>query len=304
MNNVMFLKVSFYRNLKNYKFVPKLTEDKRVEIVDKIDTALDKELLKLDQNTLDANMRDYLSTFNLLAGGNNTMFLSKDNVAINLFAGEHMTITASNVGFDKSVYNRAKNIADLLSNKVEMAYSDTYGYLMSDLNKVGSGIEVQCEMNLHAIILLGKINQVRQNVRNLGFDLREKQGDTYIVSTMCNLGRKESELISDFTGIVEKLQDIETESAKILAVENRDEILNSVLRSEAILKSAHLINYTELNNLLTNLRLGANLGYTSVSEQQFNELQKLIKNKNTDNADKNELITLAEQVKKILKGGE
>ncbi len=302
MNNILFTKVTFYRNLKDYKFVPKLSEDKRNEIVEKIDATLDKELLKLDRSSLDDKMSDYLSTYQLIAGNNNVMFLSKDNVAINMFAGEHMTIVGSSIGFDKSVFARTKTIIDMLDKKLSMSYNDNYGYLMSDLSRVGAGLKLECGINLHAITALGKINQVKQNVRNLGFNLSSIADDNYLISTVCNLGRKESEIVLDFEGIVEKLQDLEVESAKILAVENRDEIMDRASRSVAILKSAYLLNYNELSSLLSNIRLGCNLGYVDIKKELLDELQKLIKNKNIEYVSKSELISLADTVKKILKG--
>ncbi len=302
MTNVIQTRIKFYRNLKDYKFVPKLTEDKKQEIVAKVDSALDKELLKLDVNTLDQNMRDYLNQFSIMSNKSNTMFITKDNVAITFFDGEHLTICAGGAGLDKTAYTRAKSLEHILSSRISLAYNDMYGYLMSDLKKIGCGLNMECDLDLHAINSLGKINQVRQNIKNLGFNLIPKNGQIFTLSTGCNLGFAESEIQDEFMKMVSKLQDLEIESAKMLASTNSDELMDKAFRSLAILQSAYLLSKDELNNRISDIRLGVNLGYIDVKENKIVDLQHLVSNKSSEFVTRNELIDLASKVKKILKG--
>ncbi len=294
--------MSVYRNLKNYKFTNKLTDDKRQEIISKIDSSLDSELIKLDMLNLDPNMSEYINLHRLYTGNSNTMFLSKDNVAIDLFAGEHMTITASSVGYDKSIIDKVRHLDEIIRNKIELSYNDTYGYLMSDLTKIGTGIKLECDIDLISLSTLNKIDQLRQNVRNLGYSLKKVDGSVYTLSTICNLGFSETEIIDEFDKMVQKLQDLECESAKMLASSANDELLDKVMRSMAILKSAHLLETEELSEHLTNLRLGANLGFLNLKDSKINALQELIMKKNSQFASKSEHLELAKQVKNILKG--
>lgn len=302
MTNVIQTRVKYFRNLKDYKFVPKLTEDKRQEIISKVDSALDKELLKLDVNALDKNMREYLSQFSMLSSKSNTMFIAKDNVAITLFDGEHLTIIAGGVGIDRSIYDRAKSLEHLLATKLNLAYNDTYGYLMSDIRKIGTGLRLECDLDLNALSSLGKINQVRQNIKNLGFALTAKYGQIFTLSTVCNLGFTESEIVDEFMKMVEKLQDLEIESAKMLATTNADALMDKAFRSLSVLKSAYLLSGEELGKRLSDIRLGLNLGYIDLKDTTLNELQRLVSNKSSEYVSKSELVELAEKVKKILKG--
>ncbi len=302
MTNVLQTRVQFYRNLKDYKFVPKLTEDKKQEIISKVDTALDKELLKVDVNTFDQNMRDYLNQFNIVSNKSNTMFITKDNVAITLFDGEHLTICAGGAGLDKSAYTRAKALEHIISSKISLAYNDMYGYLMSNLKKIGCGLHFECDLDLNAINTLAKINQVRQNIKNLGFMLTPKAGQIFTLSTVCNLGFSESEIVDDFMKMVSKLQDLEIESGKMLATTNSEELMDKAFRSLATLQSAYLLAPDELNSMLSDIRLGVNLGYIDVKEEKIIDLQRLVSNKSTEYISKSELIELANKAKKILKG--
>lgn len=269
MNNVISTTVNIYRNLKDYKFVNKLTEEQKQEIKDKVTSILPKEL----------------------------------DVWVKLFDGEHITITKKSLNFDVSSYEKVNNISNLLSSKLAMSYSDEFGYLMSDLNKIGAGISLECELCLPALVSINKIGQVKQNVGNLGYILKEKQGSTnYVLSTTCNLGYSANEILENFRLTVGKLQDLEIESAKMLDVENHDDLLDKTLRSIAILSSAHMIRYDEFNNILSNIRMGLNLGMTDISIQKVDKLQSLLENKNIEFVSPSDMKDLANKVKQILKG--
>ena len=102
--------------------------------------------------------------------------------------------------------------------------------------------------------------------------------------------------------ILKNLQEIEVESAKMLAVGNHDEIMDKSLRSLAILKGAYLLTGGELNNLLTNIRTGLNLQMLDIDANKINKLQMLAYNKNLEFTSQTELKKLAEKVQEILKG--
>ena len=85
-------------------------------------------------------------------------------------------------------------------------------------------------------------------------------------------------------------------------LENHDDILDKVQRSIAILKSANLMNYDELNEHIKNLRTGNNLGLCDINSDSITKLQNLLTNKKTDFISKTELLNLAKAVKSILKG--
>ena len=144
---------------------------------------------------------------------------------------------------------------------------------------------------------------VKKNINNLGYSLAETNTKSvYKMSTRCCLGISEAELTNEFNKTLEKLQELEIESAKMLDVSNHDEIYDKVMRSFAILNSAHLINYEELATILIILRTGVNLGFINLTETQVNQLQTLCRNKNNTLISKSESKELAEKIKEILKG--
>lgn len=304
MNNVIHTKVSIFRNLKDYKFSEKLTIEQKQEIVEKLKTALKTKMSLLNINNADENVKKYLIDNGLLSGNTQNLFVSKnESVAINLFNVEHVNIISTTEGFDKNAILKATELANFLSNKISFAFSDEFGYLMADLNKIGSGLKIECNIALSAIKSINKIEQIKQNVSKLGYSLKEtKFPAIYTLSTTCNLGISEKKIFEDFETTISKLQELELESLKMLDVQNHDEIVDKTNRSIAILNSAYLMTHEELYNLLVNIRMGLNLGLVNIDIKTLNKLQKLANSKTKEYISQTELKIIAEQVKEILKG--
>lgn len=284
MINVINTEVVFYRNLKDYKFVPKLENDKAAEIEQKLSPILAAKLTKL-------------------SGEDETIFKNKNgDLAVSLFEGEHVKISSKKCGLDLHAYEEAKEIEELLKSKLTLSYNDEYGYLMSDITKLGNGLEIKCCVNLNNLKRLNKIEQVKQNMRKLGFVLSEVSGSVFELSTLCNLGLTESEIVSEFEKVVTKLIDLEIESLKIMELSHHDEMIDASLRSEAVMKVAHLMKKGELENDLSMLINGVNMGSVKIDEKTIQELYKLyLPDEPVQTIDDYKI--LAEKVKSTLRGG-
>ncbi len=304
MNNVIFTKASFFRNIKDYKFSNKLTEQQKQEILDKIKSVFQGKLTYVDMLNADENTRKYLLVNKLITKNSKTVLYNpKTQVCVDLFNNEHLTISSSTVGYNQKVFKEAKNIVDTLTNNVNLLFNDEYGYLMSDITKIGAGVKLECEICLSSIGFIDKIEQVKQNVRKLGYSLTETtKQNVFNLSTICNLGFSEQEIFDEFEKMVAKLQDLEVESLKILDASSHDEFVDKVQRSFAVLNSAYLLSGKELNELISNLRLGLNLQILNIDLNKINKLQSLSNLNLTEISSQTELKQLAENVKNILKG--
>ncbi len=303
MNNVISTRVTIFRNIKDYKFVSKLTNENKQQIIELLKDSLKNKMSYLDLKQANGEVAKHLIGNDLVLGNTQNLFVSKDNTVINLFNEEHVSIVSSCVGFQSDVIKNAVSIANHLANKIQFAFSDEYGYLMSDLNKIGSGLKLESNIMLSAITKINKIEQVKLNVAKLGYSLKEtKYPAIYTLSTKCCLGISEKKLCEDFENTLSKLQELEIESVKMVDIENHDDMLDKVARSVAILNSAVLLNYDELYNIIVNLRMGLNLGIVNIKLEILNKLQHLISSKNVDIATQSEFKELAKKTKEILKG--
>ena len=304
MNNVISTKVEIFRNLKDFKFEPKLNEVNKQEIVQILTNALKGKMSLLTLNQAEGSVFKHLKANDLIIDSTKDIFVGKkDRVAINMFTGEHIAIVSTCEGFKKQAITSAVEISNILSNKVAFAYNDEFGYLTSDLNNIGTGIKIESNIMLSAITKINKIEQVKQNLSKLGYLLKEtKYPAVYLLTTKCSLGISEKKIFEDFENTLIKLQELEIESVKMLDTTNHDEMLDKVNRSVAILNSAHLLTYDELFNIVVNLRMGVNLGLADYEAETLNKLQKLITSKTNDMVAQSELKELASNAKAILKG--
>ena len=303
MNNVIFKKARVFRNIANNKFSHKLSAEQKEKILEDLKLALGKDFKYIKLNEADQSVIKNLYTSGIINSKSTEVLLNlKTNVCIDLFNSEHISIISSSC-YNNDVYKDVKAVADKLANKIVFAYSDEYGYLSSNLVNLGSGYQLEADICLDAICALNKIEQVKQNINNLGYSLAEtNMKSIFKMSTKCSLGLSEDELSNEFNKTLEKLLELEMESAKMLDVSNHDEIYDKVMRSFAILNSAHLINYEELSTILIILRTGVNLGFINLTKTQLNELQMLCISANSNLVSKSECKELAEKIKEILKG--
>ncbi|MBE7077048.1 MAG: hypothetical protein E7374_04110 [Clostridiales bacterium] len=309
MNNVIATKVEIFRNLKEYKFLPKLEENKKNEIVEKVEKAVS--LNKVDLATLDTNSIDFLKEKELI--GNSTyqvVLASKNNdLVVKFFEEEHVSIVSVCSGFNDNVFKNAVKISSELSNNQMLSFNDEYGYLMSNLINLGAGIRLSCEMDLGGLVEIKKIAQVQENVKKLGYRLEVKdeglfkgdQGFIYVLSTNCNLGMSEKEIWSEFKKMVSKVQDLETESVKFLDSEYHEGLLNWTHRAKAILENCYTLFVFELLLHLKELRYSLNIGENLVDLKTILKLQSLIRNKKLPHNAETD-IALAKKVREILKG--
>lgn len=280
MNNVISTKISIFRNLKDYKFVKKLTEANKQEIRSKVEAVLGKDFSTKD----------------------NIHYINSQNVTLTLFEGEHVTISYSTQDYNEKELLKVNEIKDKLSNALTMAYSDDYGYLMSDLTKIGSGIRLTSKINLYGVNTMEKADQLQRNLAKLGYSLqRTDVKDVFVLNSVCVLGLTENEILLDFKNTLNKIQDLEIECLKMLDVNNHDEFINQAFRSLALLKSSYLMPYDELNKHISNLIVGNNLGITNISNAVINQLQNLV-NEQKEFISQTELKQIARKVQDILKG--
>ena len=301
MNNVISTNVKYFRNVKDYKFLPKLDKEKQMAIYDIVVNAVNKEMKLIGQQS-NPNCFDKLYELNLITPKSKTLLSNlKSDVIISLFEDEHIVICAGCLGFDEKIFKNAKKVETLIRDKINLSYNDEYGYLTSNLSLIGNGIKISSVLDLSSLKEMGKIDKVIQNVRNLGFALRYLDENLYELSTSCTLGFTESEMIKEYTKMLAKLDELENESLNYLYPKFQDEIIDKACRSYGILSNAYLLNVDELKKHATNILRGVNLNTLKVDRNAVLKLYSLTRTKSNFTT-KDNMLTLASKVKEVLKG--
>jgi len=85
------------------------------------------------------------------------------------------------------------------------------------------------------------------------------QGDIYQISNKQTLGITEQEIVQNVKVIVQKIIEQERQARKLLAKDELD-LEDIIYRSYGILTNCRKISYEEARNLLSNIKLGTDLG--------------------------------------------
>lgn len=301
MNNVIYTKLSVFRNLKDYKFVSKLTSEKAEEIEQKVKDVF-KDFKYIENSKKDKKYIEFINKNYFKNANTNCLIDTKNGILINLLNGEHIEICVAQTNLTKAL-KKIKECVDTLAKNLNLAYQDNYGYLMSDLTKIGCGLMVESEIYLPSIAELNKIEQIKQNLKTLGYNLKStKNKKIFNLTSTCALGLTETEIVEEFEKTLQKLQDIENESAKLIDVNNHDKLVDEAMRAYAILNNAYLLTGEEINNLLVKVITGLNLNLIDADLINLQKLENLAYNQNNEFMSVTEMKQLAEQTKNILKG--
>ena len=97
------------------------------------------------------------------------------------------------------------------------------------------------------------------NIRGIYGENSESTGDMYQISNKQTLGISEKEIIKNLQVIVEKVIEQERQARKLLTKDELD-LEDMIYRSYGILSNARKLSSEEVRDLLSNIKLGTDLG--------------------------------------------
>lgn len=191
----------------------------------------------------------------------------EENICIMIGAEDHLKIQVFNCGLN---LQDTLNLAIELDNKLEevLGYciSEKYGYLTSCPNDVGTGLRASVMVHLPALTRTKNIGKILKAIDNFGMNIRgvygentESLSDMFQISNKQTLGISENEIIQNLNIIVEKIIEQERQARKMLA-KDQLELEDIIYRSYGTLTNCRKISYEEIMNLLSNIKLGTDLG--------------------------------------------
>ncbi len=208
--------------------------------------------------------------------------ISSDGVAsIMVNEEDHIRIQAIFPGLQiKKSWEMASGLDDILEQNLEYAYSENWGYLTSCPTNVGTGMRASVMVHLPALNITGNMSKILQAVAHIGLTIRglygegtEIVGNIFQISNQITLGRAEEEIVENLTAVTKQIIEKEKEARKILLENNRVQIEDKVWRSWGIMKNARVLNSQECMKLLSDVRLGVDVGIIeNIPSQLLNEI--------------------------------
>lgn len=191
----------------------------------------------------------------------------EENICIMIGNEDHLEIQVFSCGLDlENTLNLAIEIDQKIEELLGYAISKKYGYLTACPNNVGTGLRASVMVHLPALSKTKNTKKVLEAIHNFGINIRgvygentESTGDMYQISNQQTLGITEKENIQNLNVIVDKIMKQERKARKILA---KDDIAfeDLIYRSYGILKYCKKISSEETRDLLSNIKLGTDLG--------------------------------------------
>ena len=281
---VISSKVKFYRNLAGFKF--NLKNKDEIEVL--------KENIKdnlysigYDLNFLELIDMDEITKRSLIEKGILTkkytsrnkedgaiLINNEENICVLINDEDNLKIQVFSAGFD---ITNTLNYAIEIDNKIEEIFgyqtNERYGYLTTDLSNCGTGLRVSAILHLPGLTKTGNINKIMSTVNSLGISLKSKSMDMYEISNKQTLGITENSIVRNLNVVIQKLVEQEREARKFLT-KDKIEIEDVIYRSLGILENCRKINLEEANSLISNIKLGTDLGI--LKEITDSKIMKLI----------------------------
>ena len=328
---VLSSKACIVRNIKGYNFPDRMSDSDFESLTEQIDGAVDKQATgnlwsagALGSGTESGD--SLLTPESQLFGrnmsivrhpGHKRIYYSDDaGESIVVGSSEHLTIRAMTPGYDPSVYAKAEKLAVELERKLDMAYSEKYGFLTSDIRLTGTGLKMLYTVAIPAIAKSnGALSALRQRVSQYHWEIYPfaEQGElensnVYIITNVSTLGVAEDEVIGRGKMLLGDVIELERALREKVATKNKIQSADMYGRAYGILRYAGAISRSEAIDSLNWLRLFKEYddsGEIKVSWEKINKLTQdvcweFIPNVKRGNLDTSAIRAI--KIKTILKG--
>lgn len=287
---VISSRVRLTRNLEKYPFITKNTKEickSVLKEIEEIIPSLGYGLKFIDLNDIDDITKITLVEKHMISpdfiikdSAKAILVNEEENICIMINEEDHIKLQVFSSGQDlENLLHLIVEIDEKLGEMVTYSYSKQFGFLTVSPTNVGTGMKASVMVHLPALTLTGNINKVLHIVNNLGMNIRglygegsQSQGDIYQISNNQCLGLTEEEIIKNVKIITEKVIEQERLARKYLT-KNALELEDKVYRSYGILKYASKLSSEECKKLLSDIKLGTDLGI--IEELDDTKVRKL-----------------------------
>jgi protein arginine kinase len=191
----------------------------------------------------------------------------KQSISIMINEEDHFRIQGIRPGLNlRSAFNLVDQVDTELEQELPYAFSPRFGYLTACPTNLGTGMRASVMLHLPALVLTDQISQVVKAVGKIGLAVRglygegtEALGNLFQISNQHTLGEKEAEIIAQIEKVIEGVVRSENMARTKLREDSPTHLRDQVGRAYAILRHAHILSSKEALNLLSLLRLGADL---------------------------------------------
>ena len=285
---VISSKITLARNLSHFNFYIK--EDEEIQKLENLikEKSLNLgyglkfiKLTEMDELTLQELIEKGLITDKVIQNKKRKFILLNDeeNICIVINDEEHLQLQVFASGFElEAITNLYIEIDEKIQTLYNISQNSKYGYLTSCPTNVGTGAKLSTTLHLIGLNKTNNIQNVNRFARQFGMEIiQERNSDIYRITNEKTLGITEDEILKILKTITEKIIEQERAARKILA-DNQIELEDMIFRSYGIFNNCRKISMSEAEELLSNIKLGTDLGIiTDLTDCKVKKLYLYIK---------------------------
>ncbi len=225
--------------------------------------------------------RHYITPATIILSRPHALFLNEPcGLSVTIGGEDHFTITALRAGLALSDAQAAvASVEKLGDTACPLAFDERLGYLTCDPARVGTGLRLRVTLCLPLLEETGRMHTISRRLSEHGVDLLPlppksnrhttpyatsfppSVGYLYRLTMTKTLGMTEEDVLERMTVSASYLIDAERHMRTSLSAIARERIQDRVLRSQAILQVATHLDSEEAIWRMSDLRLGAALGF-------------------------------------------
>lgn len=276
---VMTSRVRLARNLRGYPFPGFSSESQRVALLDLVRPVVESLPVMRDgfsdeYSTLSKIRKQVLVERHLVSRehaarstGCGVVVDRRQSLSIMINEEDHFRMQGLRPGLNlRGAYELVDKADTELESQLPYAFDGKLGYLTACPTNLGTGMRASVMLHLPALVLTDQVNKVIKAVNKIGLAVRglygegtEALGNLFQISNQHTLGERESEIILQIEKVIEGVIRSEQTARAKLKEDHLIMVNDQVGRAYAILKYAHVLSSKEALNLLSMLRLGADL---------------------------------------------
>jgi len=289
---VISTRIRLARNIEGVLFVDKYSEEEAIEVANRIKEAVSHigydlkpvMLRDLDDITKISLVENHIISPEFANSNKNSTGMivinEEENICIMVNEEDHLRIQILTAGLElQNSLALGSEIDKKLDDILGFAFSDKYGFLTSCPTNAGTALRASVMVHLPALTLTGNIRKVLESVNSFDMNIRgvygegtKAYGNIYQISNKQTLGISEEETVKNLQMITERIIEQERLARKIL-LKNSLELEDKVYRAYGLLTNCKRISSEECNNLLSDVKLGTDLGI--IKELTYLKVNKL-----------------------------
>lgn len=279
---VLSSRVRLARNLKNQPFPGRASAEKLGEIMVELQTvpaelmAADgheyafvelEQLAPLDRYVL---VEKHIISPNHVVNPEKRALIVRDDASVSIMINEedHLRLQCLESGLNlQDAFAKANAVDDVIEDKHGLAFMEDMGYLTACPTNIGTGLRASVMAHLPALAITKQMGTMVAIATQLGLTVRglygegtEATGNIFQISNQVTLGRNEQDIINNLSSVVKQVVDKERMARNLLLAESPDSLADRVWRAYGILRYAQSLSAQEALALLSEVRLGIDLG--------------------------------------------